>query len=99
MKAGQAKVHARYSVGTTAGVFDLKPELEKGGVVTDGKMHATEYLDQQADAYRTSVGNIAKMRVQSDIGIYEALNGEKPKTYEEFMEQIIKKGKAEGIRS
>ena len=33
-----------------------------------------------------------------DMDMYEALNGEKPKTYEEFMEQIIKKGKAEGIQ-
>ena len=27
----------------------------------------------------------------------EAINGEKPKTYEEFMELIIKKGKPDGI--
>ena len=33
-----------------------------------------------------------------DMGTYEALNGEKPKTYEEFMEVIIKKGKADGIQ-
>src|SRR5271155_5357409 len=97
-KPVKPKVQARDTLGkTTQVVFDLKPELAKGGVVTDGKMHATEYLDQQADAYRTSVGNIAKMRVQMDMGQYEALNGEKPKTYEEFMEQIIKKGRADGI--
>jgi len=33
-----------------------------------------------------------------DMGTYEALNGEKPKTYEEFMEVIIKKGKPDGIQ-
>ena len=33
-----------------------------------------------------------------DMDQYEALNGEKPKTYEEFMEVIIKKGKADGIQ-
>ena len=83
---------------TTQEVRNLKPELAKGGQVTDGKTHSTEYLDLQADVYRTSVANIAKMRVQHDMDIYEALNGEKPKTYEEFMEQIIKKGSADGIQ-
>jgi hypothetical protein len=97
--ATKPKVQARDTLGEkTQVVLELKAELAKGGVVTDGKVHATEYLDQQADVYRTEVGNIAKMRVQMDMAQYEALNGEKPKTYEEFMEQIIKKGKAEGIQ-
>ena len=30
--------------------------------------------------------------------MYEAANGEKPKTYEEFMELIIKKGQPDGIQ-
>ena len=38
------------------------------------------------------------MTVQQAIGMYEALKGEKPKTYEEFMEKIIKKGKPDGIQ-
>lgn len=98
-KPAAKKVQARDTLGkTTQVVLELKPELAKGGVVTDGKIHSTEYIDQNADAYRTSVGNIAKMRVQNDINMYEALNGEKPKTYEEFMEQIIKKGRADGIQ-
>ena len=98
-KPAKPKIQARDTLNkTTQVVLELKPELAKGGVVTDGKIHSTEYLDQQADAYRTSVGNIAKMKVQHDIDIYDALNGEKPKTYEEFMEQIIKKGRADGIQ-
>ena len=52
----------------------------------------------QADAYRTSVAKIAKLRVKMDMDQYEILNGEKPKTYEEFMELIIKKGNADGIQ-
>jgi hypothetical protein len=98
-KPAKPKLQARDTLGkTTQEVRNLKPELSKGGKVTDGKTHATEYLDLQADVYRTSVANIAKMRVQHDIDIYEAINGEKPKTYEEFMELIIKKGKADGIQ-
>jgi hypothetical protein len=98
-KPVKPQLQARDTLGkTTQEVRNLKPELSKGGQVTDGKTHATEYLDLQADVYRTSVANIAKMKVQMDMAQYEALNGEKPKTYEEFMENIIKKGKAEGIQ-
>jgi hypothetical protein len=98
-KPKKPKLQARDTLKkTTQDVRELKTELAKGGVVTDGKTHSEEYLDLMADTYRTEVANIAKMRVQMDMATYEALNGEKPKTYEEFMEQIIKKGKADGIQ-
>ncbi|SIO66036.1 hypothetical protein SAMN05444166_7934 [Singulisphaera sp. GP187] len=83
---------------TTQDVRDLQPELMAGGQTTDGKIHSTDYLTVQADAYRTSVGNIAKMKVKMDMDAYEALNGEKIKTYAEFMDLIIKKGKPDGIQ-
>ncbi|MFI5457508.1 MAG: hypothetical protein ACHRXM_18860 [Isosphaerales bacterium] len=93
------KLQARDTLGkTTQDVRNLKPELAQGGQVTDGKIHATDYITIQADAYRTSVGNIAKMSVKHAIDLYEASNGEKPKTYEEFMEVIIQKGKPDGIQ-
>ena len=95
----KAKDQPRETIGkTTQEVRNLKPELAQGGQVTDGKIHATDYITIQADAYRTSVANIAKMKVQMDMDQYEALNGEKPKTYQEFMDVIIKKGKADGIQ-
>jgi hypothetical protein len=93
------KIHARDTIGKwTQEVRNLKPELSQGGQVTDGKVHSTDYISLQADVYRTEVGNIAKMSVKHAIDLYEALNGEKPKTYEEFMDGIIKKGKPDGIR-
>jgi hypothetical protein len=98
-KPQKPKIEARDTLGkTTQEVRNLKPELAQGGQVTDGKIHATDYITLQADAYRTSVANIAKMKVKHDIDIYEALNGSKPKSYEEFMEVIIKKGMADGIQ-
>ena len=93
------KLKTRETLGkTTQEVRNLKPELDQGGKVTDGKIHATDYITIQADAYRTSVANIAKMKVKMDMDMYEALNGSKPKTYEEFMDVIIKKGKPDGIQ-
>ncbi len=98
-KPAKPKIQARDTIGkTTQDVRELKAELAKGAVLTDGKVHSTGYLDLNADIYRTKVAEIGKMRVQMDMGTYEALNGEKPKTYEEFMEVIIKKGKADGIQ-
>ena len=56
---------------TTQEVRNLKPELAKGGQVTDGKIHSTDYITIQADAYRTSVANIAKMKVKMDMDQYD----------------------------
>jgi hypothetical protein len=83
---------------TTQDVRDLKTELANGGVLAATDIEFADPLTQSASAYRTQVAKIAKMKVQMDMGQYEALNGEKPKTYEEFMEVIIKKGKADGIQ-
>ncbi|MGP0062557.1 MAG: hypothetical protein ACLQGP_02995 [Isosphaeraceae bacterium] len=83
---------------TTQDVRELKAELAKGGVLADSTIPVDDPLTQSAAAYRTQVAKIAQMRVQQDMNMYEALNGEKPKTYEEFMELIIKKGKADGIQ-
>jgi hypothetical protein len=95
----KTKSAMRETIGkTTQEVRNLKPELAKGGKTTDGKIKESDYLTVQADAYRTSVANIAKMKVKMDMDQYEALNGSKPKTYEEFMEVIIKKGKPDGIQ-
>jgi hypothetical protein len=93
------KIKARDTLGKyTQDVRNLKPELAAGGRKTDGKIHAKDYLTLQADAYRTTVGNIGKMAVQHSIDLYEAEHGEKPKTYEEFMDVIIKKGKPDGLQ-
>ncbi len=72
-KPTKPKIQARDTIGkTTQDVRELKAELAKGGVVTDGKTHSTGYLDLQADVYRTEVGNIGKMRVKMDMDMYEA---------------------------
>jgi hypothetical protein len=97
-KPAKPKIQARDTIGkTTQEVRNLKPELAQGGQVTDGKIHAKDYITLQADAYRTEVAKLAKLNVKHAIDLYEALNGTKPKSYEEFMEEIIKKGKPDGI--
>jgi hypothetical protein len=98
-KPAKPKVQTRETIGKwTQDIRNLKPELAKGGQTTDGKVHAKDYITLQGDVYRTEVAKLAKMKVDMEIRTYEALNGEKPKTYEEFMEQIIKKGKPDGLQ-
>jgi hypothetical protein len=92
------KLKARATIGKkTQDVRNLKTELAQGGRPTDGKIHAKDYITLQADAYRTAIGNISEMAVKHSIDLYEAEHGEKPKTYEEFMEVIIKKGQPDGL--
>ena len=83
---------------TTQEVFDLKTELAKGAVLAATDIPLADPLTQNAAAYRTTVAKAGKMRVQMDMAAYEALNGDKPKNYEEFMDLIIKKGKPDGIQ-
>ena len=83
---------------TTQNVLDLKAEMAKGGEKSDGKVKESDYLTVVTDVRRKALGDIAKMAVQQRINMYEALNGDKPKTYDEFMEQIIGKGKADGMQ-
>ncbi len=98
-KPKKPKLQSRETIGKkTQVVLDLKPELAKGGQVTDGKIKESDYLTVQADAYRTSVGNIAKMSVKHNMDIYEAANDTKIKTYQEFMDNIIKKGQPDGMQ-
>ncbi len=98
-KPAKPKLQARDTLHkTTQEVRELKAELAKGAVLADTEIQVADPLTQAADAYRTEVAKIGKMRVDYDIKLYEAANGEKPKTYEEFMEVIIKKGKPDGIQ-
>ncbi len=97
-KPPETSIKIRETVGkTTQDVRNLKVETGKGGVATDGKIHATDYITLQADAYRTSVAKIAKMTVQTRMAEYDILNNEKIKTYDEFMEKVIKKGQPDGL--
>jgi hypothetical protein len=93
------KIQARDTLHkTTQNVYELKAELAKGAILADTEIQVADPLTQAADAYRTTVAKGGKMRVQMDMAQYEALNGEKPKTYEEFMKVIIKKGEPDGIQ-
>jgi hypothetical protein len=93
------KIEARDTLNkTTQNVLELKTELANGAILAPTEIEVSDPLTQAASAYRTQVAKAGKMRVTMDMNMYEATNGEKPKTYQEFMDVIIKKGKADGIQ-
>jgi hypothetical protein len=90
---------SRETIGkTTQNVLKLDEALANGGVLAATTITNTDYLDVNAQAYRTSVAKIAGMRVDQDMRLYEAEHNEYPKNYDEFMTFIIKKGNADGIQ-
>jgi hypothetical protein len=74
----------------TQDVFEVEAELKKGAQLIDPKIPATDYLSQQSKGYIFATTQMAIDTVKMRMEQYNALNGEYPKTYEEFMSGIIK---------
>ncbi len=83
----------------TQNVLELKRALASGGEVADNKVSSTNPLLQSADVYRTSVAKLGGMAVQQAIQIRNAqsINDPKPLSHAQFMAEIIKPGKPDGI--
>ena len=72
----------------TQNIGEYKPEA--GAVVSDGKIRATDPITAPVSAYGPMLESISKSQIEHAVNLYQATNGEYPKTLEEFMEQIIK---------
>jgi hypothetical protein len=83
---------------TTQNVYDLKEELAKGGVVANFKVDVSTPLIGSAAAYAPMVGKIGTQKVEMDLNLYHAMNDRYPATYQEFMDEIIKVGKPDGVQ-
>ena len=64
-----------------------------GWEVSDSKAKITNPITGPLEAYGPMTEKIAKLGIQHNVRMFEALNGRYP-TYEEFMSQIIKNKKA-----
>jgi hypothetical protein len=71
-------------------IRDVEKEKKAGGVVTPPRITAKDPIRLQGNAYVTAVGQISIGHIKHALDLYQAENGEFPKTYEEFMEKIIK---------
>jgi len=96
--APDPKPKTRKTVGkTTQNVLELSAAKAAGGVPASLQITGTG-LEVAADAYRTSVGKIAIMAVDQRMRLHQAQHGSLPEGYEAFMEQIIGKGKPDGLQ-
>lgn len=84
----------------TQNVLKLPEALQNGGVLASMEVGATDPLTQSADVYRTSVAKIGMMAVEQAIQLRNAqsIQDPKPLTYDEFMTEIIKKDKPDGLK-
>jgi len=91
----------RETIGkTTQNVLALNQAIADGAVLASMEVETTNPLLASAAAYRTSIGRLSSMSVDKAIQIRNAqsIQDPKPLSHEEFMDEIIKKGKPNGIR-
>lgn len=83
---------------TTQKVYDLKEELSKGGVVSDGKVDVSTPIIGAAGAYAPIVGKLGVQKAEMDIQQYYILNEKYPANTQEFLAEIIKVDKPDGVQ-
>jgi hypothetical protein len=84
---------------TTQEVRPAAPELKGGGAQeASGKVIAKDPITLGGSVYVVAVDRIAAGNVKHALDLYQASTGEYPKTYQEFMDEIIKPDKPDGIR-
>ena len=74
----------------TQDIRDAKEAAPAGGVVASQKIVAKDPILLVGNAYVSIVGQASMGNIKHAVDLYQATNGEFPKTYDEFMEQIIK---------
>lgn len=83
---------------TTQDVRRADTEIAEGGAQpARTQINASDPLNLASQSYIVSVDRIAEMNVKHAIDLYYAETGEYPKDYQEFMDKIIKPGRADGI--
>jgi hypothetical protein len=89
--APEAPVAPRPILGQkTQDIRDINKEQKAGGVVIQPKITAKDPITLQGNAYVSIIGQASILSIQHSLDLYQATNGEYPKTREEFMEKIIK---------
>jgi hypothetical protein len=86
-----APVAPRPIIGrTTQDVRDMEKEKQAGGVSKAPRITAKDPITLQGNAYVSIIGQSSMLKIKHDLDLYQATNGEYPKTLQEFMDNIIK---------
>lgn len=83
---------------TTTDIRDMNAEKEKGAVVADNAGAVRKEIFAPSKYYVVSIDRIAAMNVKHAVDLYQAETGAYPKDYNEFMQNVIKKGQPDEIR-
>jgi hypothetical protein len=75
---------------TTQDIKEATPESTQGSQQANMKITAKDPITLQGNAYVTSVGRIAIMRIDDAMNKFKAANDRYPKDYDEFMNEVIK---------
>jgi hypothetical protein len=87
----QEKAKAKPILGErTQDVKDAQAELKKGSAVAAPRVISKDPITLSGNTYVYAIGKTAIDNIKHAVDLYQATNGEYPKTHEEFMEKIIK---------
>ncbi|MFM7128451.1 MAG: hypothetical protein ACKO0V_03725 [bacterium] len=97
--AAKNEVKPREIIGkTTTDIRDMQAEQAKGAVKADNEGAVRKEIFAPSKYYVVSIDRIAAMNVKHAVDLYQAETGAYPKDYNEFMQNVIKKGQPDEIR-
>ncbi len=74
----------------TQDIKEATPEATQGSQQANMKITAKDPITLSGNAYVTSVGRVAMMRIEDAVRKFQAANDRYPKDYDEFMNEVIK---------
>ena len=94
------EVQTREILGkTTQDIRPMEPEVaEAGAVEAPTKITAKDPISMGGNAYVVSINHIAFNNVKHALDLYQAETGAYPKSHDEFMAEVVKQGRADGIK-
>lgn len=99
-QVARPKIKTREVIGKyTQDVRPAEPELQKGGAQpAPGQIVVKDPITLSGNVYVLAVDRIAEGNVRHALDLYNAEHGAYPRDFQEFMNEIIKPGKPDGIR-
>jgi hypothetical protein len=88
---GKPKTKTREVIGkTTQDIRPAAPELQQGAREAPAKITSKDPITLSGNAYVVAIGQVAIGQIKHSVDLYHAEHGAYPKSYDEFMSEIIK---------
>ena len=96
--APKPRIQTREVIGKTTQVVKKVDEELANGAQKASTVIEADPITISSKAYVSSIDRISMMNIDHAIELYNAEHGSYPKNYQEFMDEIIKPGKPDGIQ-